>query len=202
MAAATLLPGSLRAQQDPHELVQQISRQVFQVARQDAAILGGDRQRILQLVTRVILPHVDMERMTRLAVGRYWRDAAPWQRDKLVAEFRDLLIHVYSGALAQVGDKELVFRPMRADTPAGEAEVRSLVLQKGGEPIEINYRLVRVVDGWKIFDLSVFGVWLVQSYREGFQHELARGGIDGLIGVLERKNRHLARTASATETLD
>lgn len=193
MASAATLPAPLRAQQDPQELMRHISRQVFETARADTAIQGGDRQRIQQLVTRVILPHVDTRRMTALAAGRYWPQATPQQQERLSGEFRDLLVHVYSGAISQVRDKELVFLPTRGDPASGEVEVRSQVLQKGGaEPIELNYRLALGPEGWKIYDLSVLGVWLVQSYRDSFAREIRRGGIEGLIDVLAQKNERLA----------
>lgn len=197
--AASLLPASLQAQQDPQELMRQISRQVIETARTDPAIAQGDRQRIAQLVSRVILPHVDTRRMTALAVGRHWQQATPQQQDSLSREFRDLLVHVYSGAIAQVRDKELVFLPMRGDPASGETEVRSQVVQRGGaEPIELNYRLARGQDGWKIYDLSVVGVWLVQSYRDSFSREIARSGIDGLIAALAQKNERLAGAAGTS----
>lgn len=196
--AAGALPSPLFAQQDPQQLVRQISRQVLDAAREDPAIQRGDRQRIQQLVSRVILPHVDTRRMTALAAGRYWPQATPQQQDRLSREFRDLLIHVYSGAIAQVRDKELVVLPMRGDPASGEVEVRSQVVQKGGaEPIELSYRLALGQGGWKIYDLSVVGVWLVQSYRDSFAREIARGGIDGLIEVLARKNEQLASGGAA-----
>lgn len=196
--AAASLPASLRAQQDPQELVRHISRQVLETARADPAIQRGDRQRIQQLVARVILPHVDTRRMTALAVGRYWQQATAAQQERLSTEFRDLLVHVYSGAIAQVRDKELVFLPTRGDPASGEVEVRSQVVQKNGaEPIELNYRMARGQDGWKIYDLSVLGIWLVQSYRESFAREINRTGIDGLIEALAQKNQQLAATAAA-----
>lgn len=196
LVAASVLPASLRAQQDPQELMRHISRQVIETARADNAIQQGDRQRIQQLVSRVILPHVDTRRMTALAAGRHWQQATPQQQDRLSREFRDLLVHVYSGAIAQVRDKELVFLPMRGNPADGEVEVRSQVVQKGGaEPIELNYRLALGQDGWKIYDMSVVGVWLVQSYRDSFAREIARGGFDGLIDALARKNERLAAGA-------
>lgn len=201
MFAATLLPASLRAQQDPQELVERISRQVIETAAADPQINQGDRQRITRLVERVILPHVDTTRMTALAVGRYWQDATPRQQEKLSTEFRDLLVQVYSGALTQVRDKKLVFGKMRGDPGSGEVEVRSEVVQRSGaEPVELNYRLARGEDGWKIYDVSVLGVWLVQSYRDSFSREISRNGIDGLIATLARKNERLAGAANGSRT--
>lgn len=197
MFAVSLLPASLRAQQDPQELVQQISREVIQAARTDPDIQQGDRQRIRQLISKVILPHVDTARMTALAAGRHWQRATPQQQKRMSEEFRDLLVHVYSGAVTQVRDKELVFKPMRGSPASDEVEVRSEVVQRSGaEPIQLNYRLARGEDGWKIYDVSVLGVWLVQSYRNTFAREIDRSGIEGLIATLSQKNDQLAGVAA------
>ncbi|HEY8605630.1 MAG TPA: ABC transporter substrate-binding protein [Noviherbaspirillum sp.] len=199
VVAASLLPGPLQAQQEPQDLVRQMSQDVIRAAKEDPAIQRGDRARIRQLVERVILPHVDTARMTALAAGRHWQRATPGQQDKLAEEFRELLMHVYSGAIAQVRDKELVFAPMRGDPASGEVEVRSQVVQKGGvDPIELNYRLARAKGEWKVYDVSVHGVWLVQSYRDSFSYEIGRNGIDGLISALSAKNDRLAGNAAGT----
>lgn len=181
------------AAEAPDELVRRISSQVVDIARTDEAVLRGNQERILTLVRQHLLPHIDFERMTSLAVGRYWRNATPQQRERLTEEFRDLLVHVYSGAISQVKDKKLVFKPLRGDPRSDEVIVRSEVVQKSGaEPIELNYRLANGPSGWKIYDVSVLDVWLVQSYRGTFASEISRGGIDGLIRTLDAKNAQLA----------
>lgn len=189
------------AAEAPDELVRRISSQVVDIARTDEAVLRGNQERILALVRQHLLPHIDFERMTSLAVGRYWRNATPQQRDRLTEEFRDLLVHVYSGAIAQVKDKKLVFKPLRGDPRSGEVIVRSEVIQKSGaEPIELNYRLANGPSGWKIYDVSVLDVWLVQSYRGTFSSEISRSGIDGLIRTLDAKNAQLANKNQNRET--
>jgi phospholipid transport system substrate-binding protein len=190
------LAGSAFAQRSPEapdDLIRRVSREVMEIARSDEAIQSGNQQRILMLVRQRVLPHIDFERMTALAAGRYWRQATPVQQQRLTEEFRDLLVHVYSGAIAQVKDKQLVVKPMRGDPGRGEVEVRSEVIQKNGaEPIELNYRLAREDTGWKIYDVSVLDVWLVQSYRGTFASEIGRRGIDGLIETLDARNARLA----------
>jgi len=185
-------PVTSHAEEGPQALVERISQTVLKQARADPEIQRGNRQRILALVRKEVLPHVDFERMTALAAGRYWRTATDQQKKRLTDEFSNLLIHVYSGAISQVKDKTLVFRPMRGDPSGGTVEVRSEVRQKrGAEPIELNYRLAREPDGWKIYDVSVLDVWLVQSYRSSFAREISNGGIDGLIDSLAAKNDQL-----------
>lgn len=185
--------GRASAAEAPDDLVRRISGEVINIAKTDEAILRGNQQRVLALVRQHVLPHIDFERMTSLAVGRYWREATPQQRERLTEEFRDLLVHVYSGAIAQVKDKQLVVKPLRGNPRNGEVIVQSEVIQKSGaEPIELNYRLADGPSGWKIYDVSVLDVWLVQSYRSTFANEIGSRGIDGLIRTLDEKNAKLA----------
>ncbi|WP_318840970.1 MlaC/ttg2D family ABC transporter substrate-binding protein [Noviherbaspirillum aerium] len=190
--------GRASAAEAPDALVRRISGEVINIAKTDEAILRGNQQRVLALVRQHVLPHIDFERMTSLAVGRYWREATPQQRERLTEEFRDLLVHVYSGAIAQVKDKQLVVKPLRGNPRTGEVIVQSEVIQKGGaEPIELNYRLADGPSGWKIYDVSVLDVWLVQSYRSTFANEIGSGGIDGLIRTLDAKNAKLSGKGGA-----
>jgi phospholipid transport system substrate-binding protein len=180
------------AAEAPDQLIRRISEDVINIAREDEAVLRGNQQRILALVRQHVLPHVDFERMTSLAAGRYWPKATPQQQDRLTEEFRDLLVHVYSGAIGQVKNKQLVVKPLKANPRSDEVIVRSEVIQKSGaEPIELDYRLANGPTGWKIYDVSVLGVWLVQSYRGTFASEISRRGIDGLIKTLDAKNARL-----------
>lgn len=177
----------------PDQLVGRISAEVLAAAKSDPEIQSGNPRRILQLVRDKIMPHVDFERMTALAVGRHWTRATPEQQQRLTEEFRDLLVYVYSGALAQVNDDKVVVKPLRGNFRDGETEVYTEVVQpRGREPIELNYRLVREPSGWKIYDMSILGVWLVQSYRGSFSSQIRDGGIEGLIASLERRNDNLA----------
>jgi phospholipid transport system substrate-binding protein len=191
--------GVAHAAEKPQALVERISQAVLKQARADPEIQRGNRTRILALVRKEVLPHIDFERMTALATGRYWPNASDQQKKRLTEEFSELLIHVYSGAISQIKDKALVFHPMRGDLSGGTVEVRSEVRQKrGAQPIELNYRLAREADGWKIYDVSVLDVWLVQSYRSSFAREIANGGIDGLIASLTAKNDKLAEPATTS----
>jgi phospholipid transport system substrate-binding protein len=165
---------------------------VLDAAKSDKDIQGGNQQKILKLVQDKILPYVDFKRMTALAAGRYWREATPEQQDKLSSEFRDLLIYTYAGAIAQIHDQQLEFKPSRNDPSSSTVVVRSQVVQPRGEPIELDYRLAKSGDGWKIYDLNVLGAWLVETYKGNFASEISKGGIDGLINALAERNKHLA----------
>jgi phospholipid transport system substrate-binding protein len=133
--------------------------------------------------------------MTSLAAGRFWREATPSQQKALIAEFRTLLVYTYSGAIAQVKDQTLEFRPMTGDPTDTDVVVRSQVTRSRGEPIQLFYRLEKLPGGWKIYDVNVLGAWLVETYKGNFAAEIGRGGIDGLVKALSEKNKQLAAKA-------
>ncbi len=176
----------------PDVLVKRISQDVIDTAKADKAIQAGDIKRVTELVESKILPYVDFQRMTALAAGRFWRDATPDQQKQLSAEFRTLLIYTYSGALSQIKNETVEFKPMRADPGDTEVEVRSQVNVARGEPMLLNYRVAKTPSGWKIYDINVLGAWLVETYKSSFASEISKGGIDGLIKTLAAKNKALA----------
>ncbi|AMO98406.1 putative signal peptide protein [Collimonas arenae] len=189
-----LFSAAASAQEAPDALVKRISQDVLDTAKADKSVQGGNQQRILALVEEKIIPYVDFDRMTALAAGRYWRDATPDQQKQLIAQFRSLLIYTYSGALSQVRDQKIDFKPMRGDPSDTDVEVRSQVIQPGREPIQLNYRMEKISAGWKIYDVNVLGAWLVESYKGTFATEIGKSGIDGLIKTLTDKNK--ARAAA------
>ena len=179
------------AQTTPDALVRQISSEVLDAARADKAIQAGDVDRILGLVESKVMPHVNFEVITRSAVGIQWRGASTEQRSRLMAEFKVLLVRVYAGAMKELGDQSvhiLKTQPVQGST---QVIVQSEVRGKG-EPIKLDYRLdkAQAADAvWKIIDVNVGGLWLVQNYRTQFAQELSKGGIDGLIQALVERNK-------------
>jgi len=180
------------ANEAPDALVKRISQDVLDTAKNDKSIQAGDIKRVTELVETKILPYVDFQRMTSLAAGRFWRDATPDQQQQLSAEFRTLLIYTYSGALSQVKNETVEFKPLRADPGDTDVEVRSQVNMPRGEPVPLNYRVSKTPTGWKIYDINVLGAWLVETYKSSFASEISKGGIDGLIKTLQAKNKALA----------
>ena len=176
----------------PDALVKRISADVIDTAKGDKEIQAGNQKRVMDLVESKILPHVDFQRMTSLAAGRHWRDATPEQQKQLSNEFRTLLIFTYSGALSQIKNETVEFKPLRADPADTEVEVRSQVNMSRGEPVTLNYRLAKTPSGWKIFDINVLGAWLVETYKGTFATEIGKSGIDGLIKALAERNKKLA----------
>jgi phospholipid transport system substrate-binding protein len=185
-------------QEGPDALIKRISQEVMDTAKSDKDIQGGNQKKVLELVEAKVLPHVNFQRMTSLAAGRFWREASPEQQQQLTNEFRSLLVYTYSGAISQIKDQQLEFRPFRGSPSDTEVEVRSQVLQPRGEPIQLNYRLEKTPAGWKIYDVNVLGAWLVESYKGSFATEIGKGGMDGLIKTLSDKNKRLAANASKT----
>jgi len=185
------------AMEAPDVLVKRISQDVIDTAKADKAIQAGDIKRVTELVESKILPYVDFQRMTALAAGRHWRDATPDQQKQLAAECRTLLIYTYSGALSQIKNETVEFKPLRADPADTEVEVRSQVNVARGEPVPLNYRVAKTPSGWKIYDINVLGAWLVETYKSSFASEISKGGIDGLIKTLQAKNKALASRPAA-----
>jgi len=189
LAAWTLVQAPAQAQgETPDALVMRVSTEVIDAARADPAIQAGDVNRVMTLVDGKVMPHVNFQRMTASAVGRYWRQATPEQQQKLQAEFKTLLVRTYAGALAQVKEQTVQLKPFRAKPEDQEVVVRTEVRGKG-EPIQLDYRMEKRPDGWKIYDVNVLGVWLVENYRNSFAQEISAGGIDGLIAKLAERNK-------------
>jgi phospholipid transport system substrate-binding protein len=182
------------ADEAPDALIKRISQDVMDVAKTDKDIQAGDQGKILNLVETKVLPYVDFQRMTALAAGRNWRAATPEQQQELVKQFRSLLIYTYAGALSQVKDQRLEYKPFRADPADTDVEVRSQVITpRAGQVIELNYRLGKGADGgWKIYDINVLGAWLIETYKNNFNDVINKSGIDGLISTLTAKNAKLA----------
>jgi phospholipid transport system substrate-binding protein len=176
----------------PDVLVKRVSTDVIDSVKADKDIQAGNSRKIIDLVNSKILPYVDSDKMTAQAAGRFWRQASPEQQKQLSAEFRDLLIYTYAGALSQIKNETIEFKPFRADPADAEVEVKSQVNLTRGEPITLNYRLSKGAQGWKIFDLNVMGAWLVETYKSTFASEISKGGIDGLIKKLHDRNQQLA----------
>lgn len=197
LGATALAPLTvLAADEAPDVLIKRVATDVLEAVKADADIQKGDMAKVMALVDGKIMPNVNFSRMTAMAVGRFWRQATPEQQKRLQDEFKTLLVRTYSGALAQVRDQSLVFRPLRAAATDTEVVVRSEVRGKG-DPIQLDYRMEKTEAGWKIYDLNVLGVWLVETYRTQFAQEAQAKGIDGLIDSLASRNKANAKPAKA-----
>ena len=190
VAVLAVAGGAVQAQavKAPEVLIKEVSVDVLEAVRADKAIQAGDVQKVIALVDAKVMPYVNFQRMTSSAVGRYWRQATPEQQKRLQDEFKALLMRTYSGALTQVKDQTVQIKPMRSGTDDTEVVVKTEVRGKG-DPIQLDYRLEKAATGWKIYDVNVLGVWLVENYRNSFAQEIGANGIDGLISKLTERNK-------------
>jgi phospholipid transport system substrate-binding protein len=177
----------------PDALIKQVSTEVIDTVKSDKAIQAGDVSKIIALVDAKVMPHVNFQRMTASSVGRHWRTATPEQQAKLQGEFKTLLVRTYAGALTQVKDQTVGLKPMRAAAEDTEVVVRTEIKGKG-EPIQLDYRLEKAAAGWKIYDVNVLGVWLVEQYKGQFAQDINAGGLDGLIAKLAERNKSAAKS--------
>ena len=187
--------GAVAAQADgakaPDALIKEVSTDVLDAVKADKSIQSGDVQKVGMLVDTKVMPYVNFQRMTSSAVGRYWRQATPEQQQRLQAEFKTLLVRTYAGALAQVKDQTVQLKPMRSAPTDTEVVVKTEV-RGHGDSIQLDYRLEKAGDGWKIYDVNVLGVWLVENYRNSFAQEIGANGIDGLIAKMAERNKAAA----------
>jgi phospholipid transport system substrate-binding protein len=184
---AVVLPVSAQ-DSEPEALVKKITEEVLAALKTDKQLAAGDREKAVKLAEQKILPHVDFEEATRLAVGRGWKEASPEQRKKLIAEFRNMLVRTYSNAIGTYEGQTMKVLPSRVKPGEGEATVRNQFLRPGGKPILIDYSMRKTDSGWKIYDIVVEGVSLVLTYRSEFDAVVKQEGVDGLIKRLGQKN--------------
>lgn len=173
----------------PGEFVQQVADQVLAALKADSSVRAGNTARVNQIVDELILPNVNFEKTTRLAAGRYWRQATPEQQAALVKAFRGTLGRSYSGAFTRVDEgTSIKVLPFRGEADATDLVVRSQVTQRANtQPIALDYRLEKTPQGWKIYDLNVENIWLIENYRNQFSQQISQNGIDGLIQALNQR---------------
>ena len=188
IALLAALPFARAQEEAPDVLIKRLSTDVLDSIKADKGVQAGESNRVIALVDSKIIPNVNFTRMTASAVGRNWRQATPEQQKRLQEEFKILLVRTYSGALAQVKDQSVNVKPMRSGAGDTEVVVRSEVLGRG-DPVQLDYRMEKTASGWKIYDLNVLGVWLVETYRTQFAQEIRAKGVDGLIASLSQRNK-------------
>lgn len=179
------------ADEAPDALINRLTKEALDTIQADKAVQAGDVSRIIVLVDEKVIPHLNFQRMTASAVGPAWRQATPEQRKRLEAEFKTLLVRTYAGAMSQAKNLSFSVKPLRAGADDKEVIVRTLITGRG-DPVQLDYRLEKtpgVGAGWKIYNLNVLGVWLVDTYRSQFAQEINAKGIDGLIATLSERNK-------------
>ncbi len=190
-----LMIGNLAAQtadqSTPDGLIKSVVSDVMASVKSDPEIQKGNIPRIVDLVDTKIVPHTDMRRTTEMAMGPNWKKATPEQQTQLVNEFKSLLIRTYSGALSQLRDQTIQFKPLRAAPDDKEVIVKTVVIGRG-DPVPLDYRLEKTPNGWKVYDMNIMGVWLVEAYRNQFANQISQNGVEGLVKFLQDRNKQLA----------
>ena len=197
MAAVALgMSGAARAAEEPADaFIKRVSSDILDSIKADKTIHNGDVNKIITLVDQRVMPNVNFLRMTASAVGPTWRQATPEQQKRLQEEFKILLVRTYSGALGQVSDQTIVVKPLRAAADDKEVMVKTEVRGKG-DPIQLDYRVEKSADGaWKVYNMNVMGIWLVENYKTQFAQEINTKGVDGLIASLADRNKTNARAS-------
>jgi phospholipid transport system substrate-binding protein len=188
-------PFAHAADEAPDALIKRLSSDVLATIKADKTLQSGDIPKIMLLVDSKIMPNVNFQRMTASAAGPAWRKATPEQQKRLQDEFKTLLVRTYAGALAQVSDQDVFMKPLRASPDDKELVVRTEIKGRT-DPVQLDYRLEKTPGqgaGWKIYDLNVLGVWLVETYRGQFSQEINAKGMEGLISTLAERNKANAR---------
>lgn len=195
-----LFAGSVSAQvvdqSTPDGLIKTVVSEVMASVKSDPEIQKGNIPRIVDLVDKKIVPYTDMRRTTEMAMGPNWKKATPEQQAQLVSEFKNLLIRTYSGALSQLRDQTIQFKPLRAAPDDKEVIVKTVVIGRG-DPIPLDYRLEKTANGWKVYDMNIMGVWLVEAYRNQFANQISQNGVEGLVKFLQDRNKQLAAAKPA-----
>ncbi len=180
----------------PDALARSVTDEVLAIVRADKDLQAGHPQKVAQLVETKVLPHFNFTHMTQLAVGRNWRQATPEQQKQLTDEFRTLLVRTYTTAFTQYKNQTIDYRPLRMAPTDTEVVVKSLIKQPAGQPIAVDYSMEKLGGAWKVYDLKIEGISLVENYRNTFNSQVQRNGVDGLIKALADKNKSLAAQAA------
>ena len=190
--AFLLVSGQAIADVDsPDALIKKVSDDVLTIVRQDKDIQSGNTKKAMDLVEAKVLPHFNFQHMTALAMGKDWRKASTEQKKRLSEEFKTLLVRTYSNALTGYRDQTMRYKPVKMQPGDDEVLVRTEIVQPGNKPIQLDYALEKLDDGWKVYDVVVAGVSLVTNYRDTFSQEVRANGVDGLVQMLVAKNKQL-----------
>ncbi|MDO9277180.1 MAG: ABC transporter substrate-binding protein [Polaromonas sp.] len=181
-------PAARAAEEGADEMIRRLSTDVLNNIKADKDVQKGDVSKITAFVDSKVMPNVNFTRMTASAVGRNWRQATPEQQKRLQDEFKNMLVRTYAGALSQVKDQTVEVKPLRAGAADTEVIVRTEVIGRG-DAVQLDYRMEKTANGWKIYDFNVLGIWMVETYRTQFAQEISARGIDGLIATLAQRNK-------------
>ena len=173
----------------PDLLVKQTAQEVLTIIKNDKEIQAGNKQKLYAVIEANILPNFDFDRVCRMVLGKSWRSATPEQQATFQKEFQSLLLRTYASALGKYKDQTVEYKPFHLEADAKNANVKTQILQPGGQPVEVDYDLIKSENGWKVYDIVIESVSLVTNYRSQFSNEIRQNGLDSLNKKLEDKNR-------------
>lgn len=183
----------------PDQLVKQITQETYAYVNQDSSLQKGDITKLVEWAEKSVLKDFDFNRMTRLAVGKDWRQATPEQQKQLVHEFRKLLIRTFANGFIGIKKEQTIeYKPFRMTPEEQSVVVKTLIVKPGAKPIDVNFSLEKMPDSWKVYDVTMAGVSLITNYREAFTQEIHANGVDGLIKMLTEKNKQLDQKSKAS----
>ncbi|HEY5899240.1 MAG TPA: ABC transporter substrate-binding protein [Burkholderiales bacterium] len=200
LAFGAAFPAAAQQNLAPDQLVQKITDEVLAAVKSDKDLAAGDKHKAVKLAEEKVLPYIDFEHATQLAVGRAWKQATPEQRKKIVTEFRNMLVRTYSNAIGAYQGQTLKVLPSRGKQDPEDTTVRTQFVRPGGQPLPIDFQMRQTGEGWKVYDITVEGVSLVLTYRSEFDAVVKQEGIDGLIKRLATKNTPAAVGSTAPKT--
>ena len=182
----------------PDVLAKSVTDEVLVILRADKEIQAGNQKKVYDLIETKIAPHFSFTTMTRLAMGKNWSQANPEQRKALTGQFRVLLVRTYTTAFTQYSNQTIEYRPIRLAPNDDDVMVKSLIRQPSGQPVAVDYSMEKTDQGWKVYNVKIEGISLVENYRNTFNTEVQKSGIDGLVKALAEKNRALIQQAQTT----
>lgn len=181
------------AESSPVPMLQSAANQIIATLKENKANLQTNKQIIHQAVERNLLPNVDVSGMSRSVLGRkVWGAASSAEKQQFSKAFTQLVIRTYSSPLAQYTDETVKFLPVRGSLEGRFIRVNSLILRSNGKDIPLAYSLVKKNDQWKIYDLSVEGVSLLQSFRSQFAGALKNSNMQDLIKEMNQRGQKAA----------
>ncbi|MGI9142312.1 MAG: MlaC/ttg2D family ABC transporter substrate-binding protein [Fluviibacter sp.] len=191
IAQAELMP--------PDQLVKQITQETYIYVNQDPSLKKGDISKLIDWAEKSILKDFDFNRMTRLAVGKDWRQATPEQQNQLIYEFRKLLVRTFANAFVGIKkDQTIEYKPFKLNPDDQSVVVKTLIVKPGAKPIDVNFSMEKMTDSWKVYDVTMAGVSMITNYRDAFSQEIHTNGVDGLIKMLAEKNKQLEQKSKAS----
>lgn len=190
---ASMVPVSF-AETAPDALVKQTADEVLSIIKNDKEIQAGNQKKLFALAEEKILPNFDFDRVCKMVLGKNWRAASEEQQSSFKKEFRSLLLRTYASALSKYRDQIIEYKPFRAEPDANNVSVKTQIIQQGGQPISVDYSLVKTESSWKVYDIVIESVSLVTNYRSQFSNEIRQNGLDSLIKKLAEKNKAVSPT--------